>query len=329
MYAIMENTIGTMGDLLAFAGWENETTPFNPLEYDVLWKTSRQYLDFEVDNDILEDCQYPVFYGDDGFPVNASVMDTFDNQCRKSDFDQYGDMKGVGYVPPYQSQLSKFASVQDRLRLWKHDVLEKVMHFSCMQIAMLDIDGFRVDKALQTPVDALAEWATYQRNCARQYGKENFLITGEVVGELKFSSVFFGRGKSPDTYFDNPLEGQNATGETEGYIRDFGNNALDGTNFHYPTYGALTRFLGLDGAIGFEGVDFVQHWLGYLETDDMVNANTGVFDPRHMYGTTNQDVFRWPSLIDGTQRQVLAFLITFLEMPGIPELIWGDEVEYK
>ncbi|KAG9701989.1 alpha-1,3-glucan synthase, partial [Aureobasidium melanogenum] len=25
MYAIMENTIGTMGDLLAFAGWENET----------------------------------------------------------------------------------------------------------------------------------------------------------------------------------------------------------------------------------------------------------------------------------------------------------------
>ncbi|KAG9819409.1 alpha-1,3-glucan synthase, partial [Aureobasidium melanogenum] len=235
MYAIMENTIGTMGDLLAFEGWENETTPFNPLEYDVLWKTSRQYLDFEIDNDVLEDCQYPVFYGDDGFPVNSSVMETFDNQCRKSDFDQYGDMKGVGYVPPYQSQLSKFASVQDRLRLWKHEVLEKVMRFSCMQIAMLDIDGFRVDKALQTPVDALAEWATYQRNCARQYGKENFLITGEVVGELKFSSVFFGRGKSPDTYFDNPLEGQNATGKTEGYIREFGNNALDGTNFHYPT----------------------------------------------------------------------------------------------
>ncbi|KAG9855552.1 alpha-1,3-glucan synthase, partial [Aureobasidium melanogenum] len=329
MYAIMENTIGTMGDLLAFEGWENETTPFNPLEYDVLWKTSRQYLDFEIDNDVLEDCQYPVFYGDDGFPVNSSVMETFDNQCRKSDFDQYGDMKGVGYVPPYQSQLSKFASVQDRLRLWKHEVLEKVMRFSCMQIAMLDIDGFRVDKALQTPVDALAEWATYQRNCARQYGKENFLITGEVVGELKFSSVFFGRGKSPDTYFDNPLEGQNATGKTEGYIREFGNNALDGTNFHYPTYGALTRFLGLDGAIGFEGVDFVVHWNSYLETDDMVNANTGVFDPRHMYGTCNQDVFRWPSLVDGTQRQVLAFLITYLEMPGIPELIWGDEVEYK
>ncbi|KAH0284135.1 hypothetical protein M436DRAFT_61172 [Aureobasidium namibiae CBS 147.97] len=329
MYAIMENTIGTMGDLLAFEGHENVTTPFNAHEYDTLWKSSRRYLDFEVNNEVLEDCQYPVFYGDDGFPVNSSIMSDFNGQCRKSDFDQYGDMKGVGYVPPYQSQLSKFASVQDRLRLWKSDVLEKVKHFSCMQIAMLDIDGFRVDKALQTPVDALAEWATYQRDCARQYGKENFLITGEVVGELKFSSVFFGRGKSPDTYFDTQLDGQNATGDTEGYIREFGNNALDSTNFHYPTYGAMTRFLGLDGDIGFEGVDFAQHWNSYLLTDDFVNANTGLFDPRHMFGMTNQDVFRWPSLMNGTQRQVLGFFITFLEMPGIPELIWGDEVEYK
>lgn len=95
MYAIMENTIGTMGDLLAFKGWENETTPFNPLEYDVLWKTSRRYLDFEVDNDVLEDCQYPTFYDDNGYAVNASVMASFEGKCRKSDFDQYGDMKGV------------------------------------------------------------------------------------------------------------------------------------------------------------------------------------------------------------------------------------------
>lgn len=128
-----------------------------------------------------------------------------------------------------------------------------------MQIAMLDIDGFRVDKALQTPVDALAEWATYQRNCARQYGKENFLITGEVVGELKFSSVFFGRGKSPDTYFDNPLQGQNATGETEGYIRDFGNNALDGTNFHYPTYVSLS-FVSLGSASWLLRLDRQDFW---------------------------------------------------------------------
>lgn len=50
----------------------------------------------------------------------------------------------------------------------------------------------------------------------------------------------------------------------------------------------MTRFLGLDGDIGFEGVDFAQHWNSYLLTDDFVNANTGLFDPRHMFGMTNQ-----------------------------------------
>ena len=94
----MENTIGTMGDLLAFEGYENVTTPFNAHEYDTLWKSSRRYLDFEVNNEVLEDCQYPVFYGDDGFPVNSSIMSDFNGQCRKSDFDQYGDMKGVYVV---------------------------------------------------------------------------------------------------------------------------------------------------------------------------------------------------------------------------------------
>jgi len=27
-------------------------------------------------------------------------------------------------------------------------------------------------------------------------------------------------------------------------------------------------------------------------SNDLVNANTGQLDPRHMYGVTNQDVFR-------------------------------------
>lgn len=65
-------------------------------------------------------------------------------------------------------------------------------------------------------------------------------------------------------YFENQTEAQLATGNTEGYIREPGNAALDSTNFHYPTYGAMTRFLGLDGDIGFEGVDFAQHWNAYL-----------------------------------------------------------------
>jgi alpha-1,3-glucan synthase len=240
-------------------------------------------------------------------------------------------MIGVGEVPPDQSQLAKFAGVQDRLRAWRPDVLAKLKHFSCMEIAMLDIDGFRMDKALQTTIDVQAEWSNYMRQCARDYGKENFLIIGECVGKMPFGSIYFGRGKEPDMQFDNVTEAQLATGETNTstYLREFGMGALDGEAFHYPTYGALTRFLGLDGLIGIDGVDFVALWNRLLRTNDMVNSNTGKFDPRHMFGVTNQDVFRWPALANGTHRQNLGFFITILEMPGIPWLLWGEEQEHR
>ena len=57
----------------------------------------------------------------------------------------------------------------------------------------------------------------------------------------------------------------------------------------------------------------------------MINANTGVFDPRHMYGVTNQDVFRWPAIHQGVERQILGHFITTLLMPGIPLLLFGEE----
>lgn len=115
-----------------------------------------------------------------------------------------------------------------------------------MQIAMLDIDGFRMDKALQTTPDAQAAFSSYQRQCAKDHGKDNFLIVGETVGEIPLLSVYFGRGKQPDMVFDNGTNAMLATGETNSssYIRETGNTALDASAFHYPTYGAMTRFLG-------------------------------------------------------------------------------------
>lgn len=60
-------------------------------------------------------------------------------------------------------------------------------------------------------------------------------------------------------------------------------------------------------------------------TNDMINANTGIFDPRHMYGAQNQDNFRWPTIADGTRKQNLANFITTLMLPGIPLIEWGEE----
>lgn len=44
-----------------------------------------------------------------------------------------------------------------------------------------------------------------------------------------------------------------------------------------------------------------------------------------MYGVTNQDVFRWPGIQNGTQKMLLGLFITTLHMPGIPKLLWGEE----
>jgi alpha-1,3-glucan synthase len=238
-------------------------------------------------------------------------------------------MKGVGEVPVFETQLAKFAGVQDRLRTWRDDVLDKVMHFSCMQIAMLDIDGFRMDKAAQTPIDIHAKWSDYQRTCAKRYGKDNFLIVGEIVSKVPYASLLVGRGKQPDQAFENMTAAVAAHNIDDDalYLRPFGSSGLDADAFAYPFYGAMTRFLGLDGPIGLEGVDFVHLWHDLLLHEDMVNANTGEFDPRHLWGMTNQDVFRWPALANGTQRHLLGLFIANLLMPGAPFQLWGEEQE--
>lgn len=84
----------------------------------------------------------------------------------------------------------------------------------------------------------------------------------------------------------------------------------------------------MDGTFEANGdppVDWVEFWNVILQTNDLVNANTGAFDPRHMYGVTNQDVFRWPAITNGTEKQLLGFFIVTLLLPGIPTLTWGEE----
>lgn len=64
--------------------------------------------------------------------------------------------------------------------------------------------------------------------------------------------------------------------------------------------------------------NFVTAWNQMFVDNDMLNPNTGEVDPKHMYGTSNFDVFRWPSLENGTQRGALATFVTTLVMPGVP-----------
>ena len=166
MYIIMDNTVSTMGDLLGMQGWDNATisVPFNWNEYDYEWKSTRRYWDFQPGNEQNESCTYPRMWSQTGYPVDQSVLQAEQVAgCRNSDFDSYGDVPGIGTFSTEQMQLSKFDSVQDRLREWSPSVMDKLKIMSCMQIAMLDIDGFRFDKAVQINIDGLADFATYQR----------------------------------------------------------------------------------------------------------------------------------------------------------------------
>ena len=128
----------------------------------------------------------PPFWSNDGTQANIGKT----TGCMESDFDQYGDMEAFGVHPDWMRQLSKFASVQDRLREWNPDVMAKLKNFACMAITALDLDAIRIDKSTQVTVDALASWASSTRACATALGKKNFYITGEVTGGDYFGSLY-------------------------------------------------------------------------------------------------------------------------------------------
>ncbi|PGH35944.1 alpha-1,3-glucan synthase [[Emmonsia] crescens] len=328
MYVLMDNTLATLGDLIGFKGHLNETTPFEVTEHEALWKSNRRYADFDIGNTYNETCNYPRFYWENGYPVGTDVTDQLKG-CYDSDFDQYGDIEAFGVYPDWQRQLAKFASVQDRLREWVPSVKERLMRHSCLVIRQLDIDGFRYDKALQATVDALGDMSEHYRECARSVGKTNFFLPGEITGGNTLGAIYVGRGRQPNMQPDTLEDAVRMTNNSNEkyFIRPQGKSALDAGAFHYSVYRSLTRFLGMDGnlAAGFDTpVNWVDAWYEMLLTNDFVNTN-GKFDPRHMFGATNQDVFRWPTIQEGTQRMLLAFYITTLHLPGIPLLLWGEE----
>lgn len=199
----------------------------------------------------------------------------------------------------------------------------------CLVISQLDIDGFRFDKATQMTIDAEAEIAASLRTCARKYGKDNFFLPGEITGGNDFGSVYLGRGREPGMRTDNATEFVLAQpSDSHIFIRNESLQSLDAAAFHYSIYRTLTTFLGMDGnnSAGYDvPPNWVDMWNTMLTSNDFLNANNGDFDPRHMYGTSNQDVFRWPAIKGGTDRMILALFITTLHMPGIPLLLYGEE----
>lgn len=88
LFVIMDNTMGTMGDLIAFEGYLNSSTPFTLKEHQVLWRDpDRTYLDFSFSDHYNKTCDYPRFWLETGFPVLADVTENMVG-CFDSEFDQ-------------------------------------------------------------------------------------------------------------------------------------------------------------------------------------------------------------------------------------------------
>ena len=87
MYVLLDNTVATLGDLLAFVGYENASTPFTYTEYDVTYKSDRIYHDFQSGSVVNESCQYPRFWGVDGYPLSTDITSQM-KACKESEFDQ-------------------------------------------------------------------------------------------------------------------------------------------------------------------------------------------------------------------------------------------------
>ncbi|KAK4686309.1 hypothetical protein P7C73_g3822, partial [Tremellales sp. Uapishka_1] len=317
--------------ITADVSYLNVTAPFDLNEHEVQWKLPpltpwgfESYPDFNFSNTYNESCEYPTFWLDD-----ASIVDPQKTGCYDSNFDQYGDIEAFGVFPDWQRQLAKFASVQDRLREWRPATMERLKMFSCLTIQALDIDGIRIDKATQVTVAALADWATSTRACAVKYGKNNFFIPGEITGGDTFGALYIGRGRTPHNQPNNFNESIYLTQDQDQFfLRNEGVAALDSAAFHYSIYRSLSRFLGMDGNLNVAydiDINFITAWNEMVINDEFLNSQTNKFDPRHMYGTTNQDVFRWPGLTNGTLRQQLGQFVTTLLMPGIPLLYYGEE----
>jgi alpha-1,3-glucan synthase len=307
IYVIVDNTMATMSNLIGFEGYLNSSAEWSFREHSVQYISEGFYRDFQYSNDFEEQCHYefPRFWNQSGVLMHDKNTTSFKG-CMNSEFDQFGDIGAFGIYPEWQKQLSKFNGVQDRLREWRPSVLAKINHFSCMMIRGLDIDGFRIDKAMQVTVDAQGNFSSFQRECARSVGKDNFFIPGEIVNGNANGAIYLGRGKDPSMQIRNTTNAmiKPAIVNDSLYIRPDGHQALDAGAFHYSTYRALMRFLGLDGnllAASDTPVNFVDQWRVFVETNDMNNANTGEFDPRHMYGVSNHDVLRWPGLTNGTE----------------------------
>ncbi|KAJ3045031.1 Cell wall alpha-1,3-glucan synthase ags1 [Rhizophlyctis rosea] len=327
LYFTADLTVSTLADWVGYEGYVNVSTPFTMDPYRAIYKTPYSYADFNISGEWDYNCQIPRFWGLDGFP--QIVPPQIRPGCFNNDFVTNGDSESMADFAPYQRSLTKFAGVQDRVRDWSDSVAAKVINMVCLLIRALDFDSIRVDKATQFSIKFLTQFVPQIKECAAALGKRNFWVSGELTTTAQHTAVYTGRGRQPNHYPPNSdiawTAAANATAGSTYLLRPANHYAIDSTAFHYRLYHSLLYVLQVDGNVDINPVDLFNSlpiW------DDLYNPQTGRLDLRHMYGITNQDLFRFPALDHGIEKSRLANWLVTVMMTGTANLYYGEEQNF-
>ncbi|KAA1072164.1 Cell wall alpha-1,3-glucan synthase ags1 [Puccinia graminis f. sp. tritici] len=277
-----------MGDLIGNSKSLNASTPFSLQGYEVEWKYP-PHTPWDLQR-----------YADFNFTNTRSTCQLpnfYDNDGsqitsvpRKLDGCYAGDFDQFGDIEAFRKNLS----------IWL-----------AMTLKALDPDSIRIDKATQQTVDFVGKWGGAIKI------NQSLLACLISTGGNTFGSLYIGRGRQPKNYANIGVQEASLiqANQSQHFMRPVGQNGLDSAAFHYSVYRSLTRFLSMDGNLD----------VAYDVETIFSTTTPGQIDPRHLYGTSNQDVFRWPSLKNGTAKLLLGQLITNLVMPGIPLAYYGEE----
>jgi alpha-1,3-glucan synthase len=130
------------------------------------------------------------------------------------------------------------------------------------------------------------------RQCAKDLGKINFFVPGEITARLDFGGLYIGRGmKQKMASVEQAVNVPSSSFMRTSY-------ALDSTAFHYSIYRSLVSFLGIYGNINSDlPIDLVDAWNEMLLSIDYINAETQVLDPRYVLisSHTKRNVWNWES----------------------------------
>ncbi|KAJ3350440.1 Cell wall alpha-1,3-glucan synthase ags1 [Entophlyctis luteolus] len=334
MYFMVDVTLTTLANNLVFEGYPAASAPFNINGYRATYRTSFQYNDFYINNTWNPDCEFPIVWGKNGYREIIAPPD--EPGCYDSDFNQFGDVNSTTNVLQSQRYFGRFGSVQDHIKDWIPRNQQRISALTCLLInglatAIADIDGLRVDKGSQFSPAFYTVWGPKVHVSTDNF---SWIVSEMTTIEIPKSAVFFGRGKQPNQmalnrtmWYEEQAQNNtsmaplNSANKPQPYIYSTGMEMVDSSSFHYPVYYAIIAALLTDPF----NADVLGAYYQSVYSDDLVNANTGNLDVRHIFGVSNPDLVRWPMIDNGIGPGRIGEFLTMILLTGVPSVYYGEE----